>query len=98
MADNKNRSEQISELISAGIVGAALGKILTGKKGNTIIWGLVGIAVAATYNAFKASTKSAPVLIIDNGDVFEVDKYGKRKFIKHLPKIDAEIPDTFKIA
>lgn len=98
MADNKNRSEQISELISSGIVGAALGKILTGKNETALIWGLVGIAVTATYKAFKLSTESAPVLIIDNGDVYEVDKDGNRKFIKHLPKLDAKIPDKFKIA
>lgn len=98
MADNINRSEQISELISAGIVGTALGKILTGKKETSRISGLVGIAVTATYKAFKSSTENAPVLIIDNRNVYEVDKHGNRTFIKHLPQLDVEIPESFKIA
>ena len=66
MVEDKNRNEQISELIASGVVGAALGKILTGKNETALISGLVGIAVTATYKAFKLSTENAPVLIIDN--------------------------------
>lgn len=98
MNNIKNRNEQISDLISSGVVGVALGKILTGKSEKTLIASLVGIAVTATYKAFKLSKEISPVLIIDNKTVYEIDKNDNRKFIKHLPKLDVEIPDTFKIA
>jgi len=95
--EEKSRDEQISEYISAGVVGAALGKILTGQNEKAVIAGLVGIAATATYNAFKASAKNSPVLIIDDRKIYEVDSHGNRKFIKHLPRIDSKIPDTFKV-
>ena len=93
----KSRCEQISELINAGVVDSALGRILTGKSETDPISELVGITVTATYNAFNDSVKHAPVLIVDNYTVYKVDKNGSRNFIRSLKKPDTEIPETFNI-
>jgi len=87
----------ISDLIRAGIVGSVLGKLIIGDNSRTMLSSLIGIGVTATYQSYLESTQAGNVLIIDDNKLFEVDKKGKRTFLRDVPKQYDEIPTEFTV-
>lgn len=99
MAGNtKNKDERIENAIAGGLVGAALGALLTNKGEGTIVAGLVGAAIGASVSAInEAKYISTPVMYEENGKLYKQYANGKKEFVKSLSKHNQKIPPTFSI-
>jgi outer membrane lipoprotein SlyB len=95
---SKNEDAIFQSLITGGLIGAALGALITGrKKENTILSAIAGAVLLATYEANKqAQEKNLPVYIEENGQLFEVVQ-GKKKYIKDIPKPSITISEYYKL-
>jgi len=94
----KNEDEIVQSLIVGGIIGAALGALIIKDKSG---YGLGAIAGAALFASFSASEKakqlSFPLLILENGVVYELGTDGSKKAIKQIEKPSIKIPAHFTL-
>lgn len=84
----KNDDEILESLIAGGLIGAALGALLSKSKENgATIGALAGAAILATFKASEQAKKSkVPILYEENGLLYEIQPNGKKRFIKELEK------------
>ena len=69
----------IENAVAGGIVGAALGALLTEKGERTFIAGLVGAAIGASLEALKeAESISTPIMFEENGEIYKQYSNGKK--------------------
>lgn len=99
MASNtKKKDERIENAIAGGLVGAALGALLTNKSEDTIVASLVGAAIGASLSAIdEAKDISTPVMYEENGKLYKQYSNGKKEFVKNISKHNQKIPPTFSI-
>ena len=94
----KNKDEIIEDALAGGLIGAALGALLTGKSKDTLVAALLGAAIGASVKALdEAKENNLPVLIEENGVLYELNPNGKKKFIKRLKRTSRNIPPNFQI-
>lgn len=91
--------EILESLIAGGIIGAALGALLSGNKSKeTILGALAGSAILATFKAFEQAKKTeVPVCVEEDGIIYEIQPGGEKKIIKKIDKPSGEIPEKFKL-
>ncbi len=90
----------LESLITGGIIGAALGALLSNKKddGAIQLGAVAGAAILATYKANEEARKSnVPFFIEEHGKLYEVQPGGKKKFIKNIPKPKVKMAQHFKL-
>lgn len=95
-----NSDESILQsLIAGGVIGAALGALISKDKGEgAIIGALEGAAILATFKANEqAQEKNLPVYVEEDGSLFEIQPGGGKRFIKSIPKPSVKIPEHFKL-
>jgi len=94
------RDKDIFEsMILGGLIGAALGTLLTNKKDGGALGALAGSVILASYKANELAQKSSvPVLVEENNIIYEVNSKGDKKFIKRIPKRKTYLPDHFKLS
>ena len=99
MADRrKNTGEVIESALAGGIVGAALGALLTGKSKGTLASALLGAAIAASVKALgEAKENNLPVLFEENGVLYMLYPDGTKKLVKESGKKHRTIPLNFEI-
>ena len=94
----KSEEEIIESLILGGIIGATLGALITKDKSGT---GLGAIAGAALFASFKANEKAKqlqfPLVVLENGTVYKLDKDGLKEMVKHIEKPSIKIPSNFTL-
>ncbi len=92
--------EIVSSLIKGGIIGAALGAILSDNKEKGIALGaLAGAAILATFKANEAAKKTKlPMFIEENNTLYEIKSDGTKHFVKNLEKPSRKLPKTFKLS
>jgi len=92
-------NEIFKSLILGGFIGATLGALLSGNKnGGSTVGALAGAVLIATLNANeRARNTNMPVMVEENGSVFEIGPNGNRKFLKSIPKNQKPIPKHFKL-
>ena len=96
MSSNKN--EIIENALAGGVIGAALGALLTGKSKGALASAIVGAAIGASIKALREARKTnIPVLYEDNRVIYRLYPNGDREFVKNLEKQEIEIPQKFSL-
>ena len=95
----KMKTTQIETLIATGVIGAALGALLSKNKGaGAILGGIAGAAIAASLEAYENAQEANLPILVEEGDVlYEVQSNGLKKKIKDLPHSDIILPKRFKL-
>ena len=96
-----NKDEEILEsLIAGGIIGAALGALLSKNKENgATLRALAGAAILATFKANEAAKKTnIPMFFKENNALYEVKADGSKHFVKNIEKPNKKLPQTFKLS
>lgn len=94
----KKKQEIIDGAIAGGIIGAALGALLTGKGKSTIISALAGAAIGASIKAKQEAKKlDVPVMYEEEGTIYRVYPDGTKELVKELDKSTTTIPQSFSI-
>ncbi len=97
MSDTK-RNDLIENAIAGGLIGAALGALLTGRRGNTIVAGLLGAAIGASIKAQrKVENIGLPVYYEEEGVIYKVFSDGTKEKVKEVKARKSNIPKSFSI-
>lgn len=84
----KKDDEIIESLIAGGVIGAALGALLSKNKGEgATLGGIIGAAILATYKANQIA-KGIHVTMVteENGKLYQINPDGTKQFIKEIEK------------
>jgi outer membrane lipoprotein SlyB len=95
-----NQDDEIIEsLIAGGLIGAALGALLTnGKKEAATLGAIAGAALLATYRANEqAKAANIPVWVEENNKIYEIMPGGEKRFIKELPTLGTRLKKHYKL-
>ena len=95
----KRDDEILESLIVGGFIGAALGALLSKNKneGGTL-GALAGAVLLATFKANETAQKTnVPVYIEQDGNVYEINAIGEKKFIKKIKEYHKQIPRKFQL-
>lgn len=94
-AENKT----IESLITGGLLGAAIGAILSRNKEEGAIAGaIVGAAVASTMRANEEARKTnIKIQQVENGNLYEIEPGGSKRLVKKLEKNSVNLPDHYKL-
>lgn len=94
-----NDENIIQSLIAGGIIGSALGALLSKDKGDgSIIGAIAGAAILATYKANEqARMANLPIYIEEDRKLYEIQSGGSKKYIKDIPKPDFQLKEHFKL-
>jgi len=95
----KNDEEIMESLIAGGLIGAALGALLSKNNGDQAILGaLAGATILATFKANeKAMKMNIPMYMEENGNIYQVQTGGIKKFIRKIDKPSLKLPQHFKL-
>jgi hypothetical protein len=91
--------KMIESLMSGGVIGAALGALVTNNKNGAILGALAGAAISATLQASDNAAKTdVPVVMEEKGKLYKIMPGGEKKFIRHLKKSTKKIPQKFTLS
>jgi hypothetical protein len=95
----KNDEEIVASLIAGGIIGAALGALLSkNREEGATLGALAGATLLATFKANeKAMQLNMPMYIEEDGNLYEIQSGGIKKFIKTIDKPAVKIQENFKL-
>jgi hypothetical protein len=94
----KNDEEILDSLVAGGIIGAALGALITNSKSGSSLGALAGAALFATYAANeKARKTNIPLVLEENSVLYEVKSDGTKRVLRQLPKTTQKIPKRFTL-
>ena len=95
----KNDEEMMESLIAGGLIGAALGALLSKNNGDqTMLGALAGATILATFKANeKAMKMNIPMYMEENGNIYQVQTGGIKKFIRKIDKPSLKLPQHFKL-
>lgn len=90
--------EIIESLVAGGLLGAALGALVSDDNHGTAIGALAGAAIVASFRANqRAQAAGMPVMIEQNNELVRIWPDGRRELIRKIPKANARIPKKFKL-
>lgn len=89
----------IKSLIAAGLIGGALGALLSkNKEEETTLGAIAGAVILATYKANKEAQKTnLPMYIEEEGKLFEIQPGGDKRFVKNINKPDVQLSEYFQL-
>jgi hypothetical protein len=95
----KTDEEIVESLIAGGLIGAALGALLSkNKEEGATLGALAGAAIVATYKAGeRAKAAKIPMYIEEKGSLYQIQKDGSKKFIRKLEKPSVKLKENFKL-
>ncbi|OYU83692.1 MAG: hypothetical protein CFE24_10220 [Flavobacterium sp. BFFFF2] len=95
----KNDDEIIQSLIAGGIIGAALGALVSNdKEEGAALGALAGAAILATFKANEIAMQSnLPMYVEENGDLYQIQPGGSKKFIRTIEKPTIQLQKRFKL-
>lgn len=95
----KSDNEIIESLIAGGLIGGALGALLSNNNDEGATLGaLIGAAVLGTYKANeKAQETLVPMVIEENGKLYQVHANGTKEFLRNLEKPKVKLKEQFKL-
>lgn len=95
----KKKETQIESLIAAGVIGAALGALVSKNKGaGAALGAIAGAAIAASWEAYENAQETNLPLMVEEDDVlYEVRPNGTKKKIKNLPPSNKQLPKRFEL-
>lgn len=90
--------EIIESLVAGGLLGAALGTLVSDDKRGTAIGALAGAAIVASFRANqRAQATGVPVILEQNNELVRIYPDGRRELIRKIPRTNAHIPRKFKL-
>ncbi len=91
--------EIVESLIAGGVIGAALGALLSkNKEEGGIIGAMAGAAILATFKANEKSMQTnLPMYVEENNNLYEIEPGGNKKFIRIIKKSKVKLPENFKL-
>ena len=95
----KEESSVIESLIKGGLIGAAMGALLSkDKEDGAVLGAILGAAVSATLKANEEAKKTnLPVYVEEDGKLYEIDALGDKHFIRTIKKPTKQWPEQFKL-
>ena len=95
----KSKHEIIENAVAGGVIGAALGALITGKSEYTLASAIVGAAIGASVKAQKEANKlNIPVLYEEDGIIYKYLPNGEREMVKEIESIqNNNVPPTFTL-
>ena len=95
----KNDDEIIASLIAGGVIGAAIGALLSDNKDKgATLGGLIGATMLGTYKANeKARATQVPMVIEENGKLYEIQQNGVKKFLRSSEQPTVKLQKHFKL-
>ncbi len=94
----QSRDKIIEGALVGGVVGAALGAIITGQSKGSMTAMLVGAAIGATVNAKKEADEFQLTRLAEiDGKIYKIAPDGTKKLIKSIARTPNTIPDTFTL-
>lgn len=95
----KKETDIIESLIVGGVIGAALGSILSkNKTSHTVLGGIAGAAVLASVKAYENAQKTdVPLVVEEDNALYEIHADGTKKLIKKLPAVSLKLPKRFTL-
>lgn len=95
----KNDEEILESLIAGGLIGAALGALLSkNKEEGATLGALAGAAILATFKANeKAMQTNLPMYVEENGNLYQIQPGGIKKFIRKIDKPSVKLQEHFKL-
>jgi hypothetical protein len=95
----KKDEEVLESLIAGGLIGGALGALLSKDKGNGGTWGaLIGAVILATFKASeRAKESNVAVVLLENGNLVEENSSGGKRILRPVEKISKRVPKHFKL-
>jgi len=96
---SKNDENIFQSLIAGGLIGAALGALISkDKEEGVTIGALAGAVILATYKANEQAQKTnLPVYVEQDSKLFEIQPGGNKRFIKNIPKPKITPNEYFKL-
>lgn len=95
----QNNKQQIESLIAGGVIGAALGALISNKKGEGVVLGsIAGAAIAASMDAYERAKKTGLSMLMEENDtLYEIRSNGRKKKIKDLPVAHTRLRKRFDL-
>lgn len=91
-------NEIFESLLIGGVIGAALGALITNNKSGSSLGAIAGAAILASYAANeKARKTNIPLLIKENNTLYEIKSDGSKRFIKSIPQNKKHLPKKFTL-
>ncbi len=98
---SKRIDDTIEDYIAAGVIGAALGALISDKKNrgeNSFLGAIALIAILASISAGKKAKRSSLSTVVEEDDaIYEISSAGKRRLIKHIDKERRKVPKNFTL-
>jgi outer membrane lipoprotein SlyB len=92
----KKDDEIIESLIAGGLIGAALGALITGNNNGSGLGAIAGAVVIASLKANENAQKTnIPLLIEEDNILYEVKADGSKKIIKSISRNLKKVPKRF---
>jgi hypothetical protein len=93
------KDDTIESLIAGGLIGAALGALLSkDEEKGAMIGALLGAAFSATVKANEEAQKTnVPVYVEENGKLYALEPGGNKRFIKNIQKPAAKFSNLAKL-
>jgi hypothetical protein len=88
--------DALEKLIAGGLIGAALGALLSkDKEEGAAVGALLGAAISATREAHKAALQTnEPVLVAIKGKLYKLHPDGRKEFLRDLPQSNKSWPQN----
>lgn len=95
----KNDDEILQSLIAGGLIGAALGALVSkNKEEGATLGALAGAAILATFKANeKAMQANVPMYVEEDGNLYLIEPGGNKIFIQKIEKPSVTLPNSFKL-
>lgn len=95
----RNDNEILESLLLGGLIGSALGALISkNEKKGAAIGAIAGAVLLSTFKANESAiSKNIPVFVEENGYLYEINANGEKKMIKKIDKSLKIIPKTFKL-
>jgi hypothetical protein len=95
----KNDDEILQSLIAGGVIGAAMGTMLTQTKEDGVIVGaLIGAAILGTFKANQKANETHMTMIIEeNGKLYQINTNGTKQFLRDIEKPSVKLQENFKL-
>ncbi len=95
----KNDEEILESLIAGGLIGEALGALVSkNKEDGTTLGTLAGAAILATFKANeKAMQTNLPIYVVEDSNLYQIQPGGVKKFIRKIDKPSVELQQHFKL-